>query len=92
MANDESDSGAKNLRPGYWNYRVLNLQGYLTIHEVHYDADGTPKGCTERPAFPSGETLDELLEDIRRYSTALELPVLPYDMFGAKSGSAGTGE
>lgn len=81
MANDDSDSGTEDLRPGYWNYRVLNQGGYLTIHEVHYNADGKPYACTERPAFPSGETLEELRDDIRRYSTALDRPVLPYEMF-----------
>jgi hypothetical protein len=86
MTNDESDSGTEDPRPGYWNYRVLRRQGYLTIHEVHYDAEGTPNACTERPAFPSGETLDELREDIRRYSTALDLPVLPFEMFDAAFG------
>ena len=24
----------------YWNYRVVNKDGYLGIHEVHYDDDG----------------------------------------------------
>jgi len=66
---------------GSWNYRVLRRSGYLTIHEVYYHADDTPRTCTERPAFPSGETLEELQEDLLRYRTALELPILPYELF-----------
>lgn len=82
MENTESNPGTEGLRPGYWNWRIVNKDGWLAIHEVHYDADGNPFACTERPTFPSGETLEELRKDLQAYSTALERPILPYEMFG----------
>lgn len=68
-----------------WNYRMVDFGGYLTIHEVYYDPNGVPRACTERPSFPSGETLAELQEDIQRYTNALELPVLPSEIFDRPS-------
>lgn len=82
MANSQSNVNTEDPRPGYWNWRVVNMDGWHAIHEVHYDASDNPVACTERPSFSSGATLEELREDVKAYCTALERPVLPYEMFG----------
>lgn len=32
-----------------WNYRILDHGDHFALHEVYYDAAGTPNGWTERP-------------------------------------------
>lgn len=63
-----------------WNYRVIHSveqgEDWYAIHEVYYDAEGTPKDMTVEPVAVGGGTLDELREDIDRYQVALERPVL----------------
>jgi hypothetical protein len=78
-----------------WNYRVvrkvLSDAGHTTIqygiHEVYYDDDHVPTSCTVNPVTPYGESEEELAQDVRRYTSALEKPVLDYDSFGVNSGS-----
>lgn len=50
------------------------------IHEVYY-SDGKPSMCSVDPMEPHGETLDELLEDMKHFQSALDKPVLDYDDF-----------
>jgi hypothetical protein len=63
-----------------WNYRVVRTtdgeEESFAIYEVYYDDDGRPEACTEDPAHPSGETLEELAEDLTYYQAALSQPVL----------------
>ena len=60
----------------HWNYRVIEQEGQLAIHEVFYNKDGTVAGITETPVFPRGETIEDLAADISRYQEALSLSVL----------------
>jgi hypothetical protein len=67
-----------------WNYRVIRRtvadEDAYAIHEV-YHTDGEPKSCSVNPVYPQGETLDELVEDSRKYGNALSKPVLNYEDF-----------
>lgn len=69
-----------------WNYRVLRRDdGSLTLHEVFYDQDGNPTGCTKDPisfvAFDEEGTqgiidaLEMALADVKRF------PVMDYSYF-----------
>ena len=65
-----------------WNHRVLLTKAdyigefWYSIHEVHYNEDGSVARYGINPAVPYGETLEELAEDIERFKKALEKPVL----------------
>lgn len=69
-----------------WNYRVMSRrhgqETWYGIYEVYYDSSGRPIACSESPAEPAGETVEELRSDVRRFSEALEEPVLDYDSIG----------
>lgn len=64
-----------------WNYRVLKTVDpdgtpVWAVHEVYYDEHGAVKNWTERAAWPSGATWDELHRDLSAYSRALTMPSL----------------
>lgn len=78
-----------------WNYRVLrrlseNSGGITTaeysVYEVYYDDAGVPTMCTDDPAFPSGSTPEELLEDAKHYAAAFNMPILDWHAFGSPTG------
>lgn len=74
----------------HWNYRVvhriLGEQHEFAIHEVHYDDEpGEIKLWSGEPVAASGESVDELLVDLRRMEAAAELPVLEYGNLPAAS-------
>jgi hypothetical protein len=48
-----------------WNYRIIRDKQadgsyWLAVHEVFYEADGTPTSCTKEPISVEGETVEEL--------------------------------
>jgi hypothetical protein len=63
-----------------WDDRVVRTADGYTIYEV-YDDGGGPEACTEDPASPFGETLEELADDVRYYLAALQQPVLDDALF-----------
>ncbi len=54
--------------PLTWNYRVIRQdttdERSYEIREVYYDTRGDIETYTENPVCPSGETLEELVEDL----------------------------
>ena len=68
-----------------WNYRVVRTidraEESFAIYEVYYDDDGRPEARTAEPAYPAGETLEELQEDLAWYLRALQEPVLDDAIF-----------
>jgi hypothetical protein len=48
----------------------------FTIHEVHYNDKGDITSISEDPMGPSGETLEELKDDMQYFLQALDSPVL----------------
>ena len=60
-----------------WNYRVVLENDTYTLREVYYDIPETDGMMwTENPAYPMGETLDELRQDIDLMKAGLLSPVL----------------
>lgn len=62
----------------YWNYRVMVKEGEYAIHEVYYEGERV-SNYTAEPVSPSGESIEELTNDVRSYLSALEKPVLEWD-------------
>lgn len=66
----------------HWNYRVtrreVDGEVEFTIREVYYDIEKPGDiGWTESAIAPSGETLEELLEDLERMrQSAVDLKVI----------------
>ena len=60
----------------YWNYRVINCDGYHSIHEVHYDKKNKPIMWSEEALIPVGESFEELKSDLLHYMLAIARPVL----------------
>ena len=59
-----------------WDYRVIEDHGAFTVHEVHYNDKGDIISISEEPMGPSGETLEELKDDMEFFLQALDRPVL----------------
>lgn len=65
-----------------WGYRVVKASDHpgcklgYAIYEVFYNRAGEICGITEDPAFPFGETIDELRGDLEYMLNDLSLPVL----------------
>jgi len=62
-----------------WEYRVLDDAGTLAIYGVYYHLDGTVKAHSLEPAVPTGRDLQDLEEELERYSNALKKPILQYE-------------
>ncbi len=66
-----------------WNHRVIRHEQddggmeyrFYAIHEVYYDK-GEITGWTRKATHPFGETIAELMDDIRRFNRASRLPIL----------------
>lgn len=64
-----------------WNYRVMRHfdaagnESYA-VHEVYYTAEGKPSMYSVNGVAPWGETLEELRQEVQRFTVALEKPVL----------------
>lgn len=68
-----------------WNHRVLvtehklsngEIETHFQIHEVYYDKDGNPDGCTANPITISGDSLESLEWTIDRIRECLRKPLL----------------
>lgn len=63
-----------------WNYRIVRERtehGYtFALHEVYYNQRGKITSWSAREMSPFGETLPELLADIKHMLEAWEYPVL----------------
>lgn len=66
-----------------WQYRVMNISGQHAIHEVYYYGEDSSllKGYSVHPAYPHGDSLEELIGDLCLYKEALDFPVLTPDDF-----------
>ena len=66
----------------YWNYRVVEKDGYFGIHEAFYNGkDKKPDSITQNEMSPHGETFEELKEDFQMFAKALDKPTLHYEDF-----------
>lgn len=52
-----------------WNYRIIkhdDAEVYYGLHEVYYNDDGLVTMWTEKPVRISGDTAEEVLDDLLR--------------------------
>ena len=70
-----------------WDYRVINHDGMFTIHEVSYNYKGDLTSISQDPMGPSGDTLEELKDDMEYFLQALEMPVLKKEEIVFASGN-----
>ena len=59
-----------------WNYRLIERDGLISIHEVYYNESGEPRAWTENPVAPFGETVEDVRECLNMMIQALGKPVL----------------
>jgi hypothetical protein len=59
-----------------WPYRVVHKHSRCAIHQVYYDEEGELWTCSEDLAFPEGDSLQDLRQDLEQYRAALDLPAL----------------
>lgn len=65
-----------------WNYRVIEHDGVLRIHEAYYsDGDEKPHSITSTACAPQGDDIDELRRDLEFMLQALDQPVLDHASF-----------
>lgn len=69
-----------------WNYRIIRHipekgEAYLAVHEVFYDDDGEPDGCTENPIQIIGEDLEAIQFQSMKIAESVDKPILDYQMF-----------
>lgn len=64
---------------GTWNYRILKEtqqdEEFFTIRDVYYK-DDKAYGYGDIPAYPIGDTQDELKQSVEKMLLAFEKPVL----------------
>lgn len=65
----------------YWNYRLVNKDEILSVHEVYYNKKDKPISVTVDSVAPLGESLKELKRDFKYYKKAFKLSVLNYEDF-----------
>lgn len=64
----------------YWNHRLVNVakdndgEDYFQVSEVFYNDVGQPVGYTS--ADVSGETMEEVLLTLQRFTEAVKHPIL----------------
>lgn len=60
-----------------WTYRVFrNNQGRYSIREVFYEPDGTIVAYGKAPVVVVGASLEELIQLVKWFKDAFDLPVL----------------
>jgi hypothetical protein len=61
-----------------WNYRVVRepIEGFLAIHECHYDGTGKPVSITTEPVIFGGDTVEDIRWALQRALDALDKPIL----------------
>ena len=71
-----------------WNHRIVKRSytnpkwdDTYSIHEAHYDEDGPAHSITEEAIVPSGETPEELKEELEMMLKAFDEPILNYEDF-----------
>jgi hypothetical protein len=58
-----------------WDYRLFQGEdGYITIGEVYYNGE-TPVAWTESGISPGGETVEEIISELRKMLDAASRPI-----------------
>lgn len=48
-----------------WNYRLVDYGSHMAVHEVYYDKEGKITGLTETPRTLTGDSVDDIEEDLK---------------------------
>ena len=64
---------------GYWNYRVVNDNGFFTIREIYYDDNNIIEALSTNPMYPSGTMDVSVRADLDLMYKALDKPILTLD-------------
>ena len=72
------DELAQDVPPNSWNYRVMEIDGFLGIHEVYY-RNGVPISSTVNAVAVVGDDLDQLSVTLSYMAEALDKPILNTD-------------
>ena len=67
------------MNNSHWNYRVINRNGQLAIHSAYYSGSAEPSGWSAQPAIVTGESIEELQDELLRFNEALAKPVISND-------------
>lgn len=62
-----------------WNYRVMIRDGCYAVHAVYYADDGRITNWSAEPMVLSGESVEDLSQELERFRRALSEPMLDYD-------------
>jgi hypothetical protein len=62
-----------------WNYRIVRNGDEYGIHEVYYDAQGTPHSLSEKSVVPVAGSPDDLRERLEMVLRAFQDDVLSYE-------------
>lgn len=67
----------------HWNHRLLKRDTkhgtIFGVYEVYYNSDGSIYAMTERPVELTGESPEDIEQEIQMILRALTTPVLDYD-------------
>jgi hypothetical protein len=59
-----------------WNYRLIQTEESLSIHEVYYTDSGEPEMWTESPITVSGEDFEDTWNCYTMMKEAFHKPIL----------------
>ena len=83
IVEDEEAPGPTPDVSGGWNYRLIrrkeNGEESVAIHEVYYDSDGQPRGCTRDPVGFVGNDVEDLAKEVAHMEQAFGKEVLDYE-------------
>ena len=60
----------------YWNYRIVNDNGFYTIREIYYNKNNRIEAISINPMHPSGTNPISIKEDINLMLKAFDKPIL----------------
>lgn len=86
---DDAEIDAAAAAINDWDWRVVRHEEegrtWYGIHEVYFGKGGTVLTMTEDPIEPYGDTLEEIIQDLRDMLKVAETGlVVEYDRFGAE--------
>lgn len=76
MNEEELTESFANDSGGGWNYRMVEVDGFLHLREIYYDSNGNIRMWTQEPAAPVGDDVEDLAGTIALMERALLAPVL----------------
>lgn len=63
------------MNKAYWNYRVVDDNGFFTIREIYYNK-GAIEAFTINPIYPNGTNINSIKYDLDLMYKAFDKPIL----------------